>query len=279
MTGFDQFERELLAAERRLVSRAHVSRRLPALACCRGADHAAIAIAVIIALVIAAGAIGLAAHRAPSDHAAQPAPAGVQQLVDELGVLRSPQTAAARRWLHGKAFRDLTHRAGRFRVILSLTRAVSLPDHERLILFVVGSSRSGATGLGVMERGPSRGFGECCITSRELAQPSGPGPLYFQSGRIPPQVYYEIVPDGVSKVRWTFAQHGNFGFARSFRPAAQQGRRAKPGFTGAPHSAPLTVTVAVHSNIAAMKLPDRGAAMSNTWLSAAGRTIARRPAQ
>jgi hypothetical protein len=275
MTGFEQLERELLAAERRLASAAPTSRRLRTGWWRHSADRAATVMAVIVALLIAAGAIIVAGHRAPSHRAAHPAPAAVQRLVDELGVLRSPQTAAARRWLHGEDFRRLSHTPGRFRLIPSMARALSLPDHERLILYVVGSSRFGLTGLGLMERGRSSGFGECCITARELRRPSGPGPLSFQSGRIPPQVYFEIVPDGVSKVRWTFARRGNFGYARVPRRIARRRRRASAGFIGAPFSAPLTVTVAVHDNVAAMKLPNRGAAISDAWLNAADRVIAR----
>ncbi|MGI8571900.1 MAG: hypothetical protein ACR2L9_04635 [Solirubrobacteraceae bacterium] len=276
MTGFEQLERELLAAERRLASAAPTSRRLRTGWWRRSAGRAATVMAVIVALVIAAGAIIVAGHRAPSDHAAHPAPAAVQRLVDELGVLRSPQTAAARRWLHGEDFRRLTHTpGGRFGLIPSTARALSLPDHERLILYVVGSSRLGLTGLGLMERGRSSGFGECCITDRELRRPAGPGPLSYQSGRIPPQVYFEIVPDGVSKVRWTFARRGNFGYARVPRRSARRRRRASPGFIGAPFSAPLTVTVAVRDNVAAIKLPNRGAAISDTWFDAAGGVIAR----
>ncbi len=275
MTGFEQLERELLDAERRLANVAPTNTRFRTRWWSPSADQAVTVIAVIVALVIAAGALMVAGGHAPSDRAAHPAAAAVQQLVDELGILRSPQTAAARRWLHGKD--SVT--PGPFRLIPTLARAVSLPDHERLILYVVRSSRLGLPGLGLMERGRTSGFDECCITAGQLRRPSGPGPLTSQSGRIPPQVYFEIVPDGVSKVRWTFARPGNFGFARIPQRIARRRRPASRGFIGAPHSAPLTVTLAVHDNVAAMKLPNRGAAIANTWLNAAGGVIAHRGKQ
>ena len=274
MNGFEQLERELLAAERRLAGAAAATRQLRTPWWRRIAGQAATAIAVIVALVIAAGAIVLADHRASSKRAAHPELTAVQRLVDELGVLRSPPTAAARRWLHGKDFRRLTHTPGRFQLIPSLARALSLPDHERLILYMVRTSRSRLTGLGVMEQGRTSGFGECCTTAQQLSRPTGPGPLHYQSGRIPPQVYFEIVPDGVSKVRWTFARRGNFGHVHLPPRIARRRPPTPASFIGAPHSAPLTVTVAVHDNVAAMKLPNRGAALSDTWLDAVGRVIA-----
>ncbi len=276
MTGFEQLERELLAAEGRLAHAAPRSRRLRPAWWRRSADLTATAMAVLVALAVAAGALIVAGHRAPRDPASRPTPAAVQQLIDELGVLRSPQTAAARRWLRSQDFRRLTHRSDGLRVIPSLARALSLPDHERLILYVVEASRAGQTGLGLMERGRSSGFGECCTSAQDLRRPFGPGPLSSQSGRIPPQVYFEIVPDSVSEVRWTFARRGNFGFARIPPRIARRRPRISPSYIGAPFSAPLTVTVAVHNNVAAMKLPNRGAATSNAWLNAAGRVIARR---
>jgi hypothetical protein len=77
-------------------------------------------------------------------------------------------------------------------------------------------------------------------------------------------------------VRWTFARRGNFGFARTPQRIWKSGRSASPGFISAPNSAPLTVTVAVHNNIAATQLPNRGAATADIWLNAAGGVIAHR---
>jgi hypothetical protein len=277
MTGFDQLEHELLAAARRLARAGRVRPWLRSRRWVPGADRVATATAVSVAVAIVAGALVSLHHRPASAPAARPTPSGVRRLVAELAVLRSPQTAAARRWLRGEDARRLARTPARFGVLPGLTRAVSLPDHEQLILYVIGSSRFDLTGLGYMERGRLSGFGACCITANELTRPTGPGPLASQSGRIPPQVYFEIVPDGVSRVRWTFARRGNFRFADpGRRHLKRMGRFVAPSFIGAPNSAPLTMTIAVHDNVAAMKLPNRGAAITDIWLNATGRIIAHR---
>ncbi len=234
-------------------------------------------ISVAVAVAIAVVAVTELRHRASSPprqvSVAHSIPASVRGLVDELAILRSSEGSSARQWLRGSDFRRLTERPRLFRIVRSLVRTVSLPDHERLTLYVVDSNRPGFTGLGFMERGRSSGEGECCITARELRRPFGPGPLNSQSGRIPPQVYFEIVPDGVHRVRWTFAAAGHF--QRIPRRIARRRNRNSPGYIADPNSAPLTVTVTVHNNVAAMKLPNRGAATTDLWLNSAGKVIAR----
>lgn len=307
MTGFDQLERELLAAERRLSDGRRSRRTLAGRRFRFRIDLAAAGLAVLIALVVGVGALVLVGHRsAPQTPTARRTPAELRRLRkelaklppfqgqdsssadlralrNELAVFRSPQTAAARRWLHGVVFQRLTRRAV-LRPIASSVRELSLPHHVHLILYLT-DSRPGLTGVGDSEWGGSSGGGACCIRPQALRRPIGPGPRDWQSGRIPPQVYFEIVPDGVTEVRWTFARHGSFATrlpARLERRIAR--RRARLGLRpvhtkssiGDPNLAPLTVTVAVHNNVAAMYLPNRGPAVSDTWFSATGRVIAHR---
>lgn len=291
MTGFEQLERELLAAERRLSGGADgllSSRpRRPRFR----VDLAAAGLAVFVALAVAVGAIALAGHRVATQPAARRSHAALRTLAahpladlarlrHELAVLRSPQTAAARRWLDGVTFHRLTQNA-RPGPIASSVRVLSLPDGDQLVLYLVDSQH--LVGLGYSERRGTSGGGGCCITAQELDRPVGPGPWDWQSGRIPPQVYYELVPNGVARVRWTFSRHGNFG--RMGRvPLRVARRRARLGpppvdtrwWIGDPNLAPLTVTVRVHDNVAARLLPNRGLAISEIWFSATGRVIAHR---
>ena len=73
-------------------------------------------------------------------------------------------------------------------------------------------------------------------------------------------MYFEIVPDGVARVRWTFPRH----------PIEPLGvpNRLIPVFARA-----LTVTVPVHDNVAAIKLPQRGLATTDTWYAPNGHAI------
>ncbi len=278
MTVIPDLEQKLLRAAERELGMTVSQRRGRRYRCGRVASLVMAGVAISVTLAVGAGALILLGGQRSTTTPRGSATTVKQQLIASLGVLRRPQTAAARRWVQGPDIQRLSHTPGGFEVIPSLAREILLPDHERLLLYVIGSSRSGLTGLGYQERqGRYSGEGACCITPHDLTHPSGPGPLSYQSGRIPPQVYFEIVPDGVSKVRWTFARNGNFrsDHAAAKRLAQRTGRSIRPGHVGAAGSAPLTVTVAVHDNVAAIKLPNRGAATSDTWLNAAGDTIAR----
>ncbi len=67
----------------------------------------------------------------------------------------------------------------------------------------------------------------------------------------PRTLYFEIVPDGVARVRWVFPRQvvGEF----------------QPSTPAAVYPRPLTVNVPVRHNVAALELPPRGPATTETW--------------
>lgn len=239
------------------------------------ASTAASSLSILVVIAIVAVALTLhhqttpatvaPAARAPRATSTQAA--AERALVDELGILRRPQTAAARAF---NTSRLAPPSARMFRLIPSSTRLVRLPDHSKLFLYLardVHAPRPGSrvpfAGLGFRERSPSSGTGACCLSARVLRQPRGAANGdYFASGAHPAAiVYFEIVPDGVAHVRWVFPRHPSY---------------YGTGETSTTTLRPLTVTIAVHDNVAAIKLPQRGIATIVTWLAADGRVIATR---
>jgi hypothetical protein len=183
-----------------------------------------------------------------------------QQLVRDLGVLRQPQTAGARAYNHSQL-----RRSPALMINPKLTREVRLAHGIRVWLYVVTGGDGQRGGLGVNELQHKNGGGECCTTPERLRRPHSPGPLAGSSARNPHQVYVEVVPDGVARVRWTFPSN----------PSTGQAGQASVG----PFAHPLTVNVVVRHNIAAAALPDRWAAQTIIWYDSTGHIIATHSSQ
>ena len=189
----------------------------------------------------------------------------VQALIDELGVLRQPQTAQARAF---NTSHHIQHKPGQLRtppqqLLPSLTRVVELPDSGKLFLYVAPLAPVGPPvyGLGYHEAYPGSNGGGCCLTAEALRTPQGPGPDQFASGPNRHTMYFEIVPDGVARVHWVFPRNP-----------------IEPSPTTPLHptlfAKALSVSVVVHHNVAAVRLPQRGLATSDTWYAADGHAIA-----
>ncbi|MGH9088212.1 MAG: hypothetical protein ACRDYZ_08880 [Acidimicrobiales bacterium] len=223
-------------------------------------------VGVVVGVVVVLLGVRGQQPAAPSQPIRSPArqPSSVTQpLVAKLGVLRQPQTPDARAFNH-----TLTGRPPHFVIDPELTHLVRLAHGIRVWLYVVTAGQHGERGLGISERGgggnqrrPQVGFGECCTSPAELERPGSPGPLASSSAPHAHQVYIEVVPDGVARVRWTFPR----------RPSV--GRTPHTSRLG-PFAHPLTTTVIVHHNIAAAVLPDRWAAQTVVWYGASGRIVA-----
>lgn len=256
---------------------------------------AGVALGVIVALAIAGFTVVLVGqhHNVPS----RPAPTPVRprfvapydltlkQLLDHFAVLRRPQTAADRSWRGGD------QRGGPFSVKLTgLTRlAQTLSSGERAFLTVdqirrtIPGTANPPVGsvLMTVELVDKQGNSSGALYSRQVGDftifPSRlgsrpPRPRRAGRGQIPPRlflrrggpaVWTSAVPDGVSRVRWTFAcVSGRFSRCNGFR-------------------GPLAVDLPVHENVVAARI----AATDNctffgcrptivTWYDAAGRQIA-----
>lgn len=214
-----------------------------------------------IAIVGAVAAVFLLTHNPGTPASTAHPQSGLsvkRQLVRDLGVLRRPQTPAERAFKHPGVQRTVGHTT----IDPKLTREVRLAHGLRVWLYVVtGGAHDQGGGLGVEELQHKGGFGGCCTTPEQLERPSTPGPLAFSSSGNPHQVYFEVVPDGVARVRWTFPRN----------PGASHMPHPNLG----PFAHSLTATVVVHHNVAAAVLPDRWAAQTVTWYDSAGRIVAR----
>jgi hypothetical protein len=236
-----------------------------------------IVVAVLIAVL--AATVSHTGHRPVTPSASRlppkvvalgPSTAVDRALIGELGILRQPQTAAARRF---NTSPKLGLRLAQFAPFIpSLTRAIQLP--HRVILFLYVTERVGFInaanhsvqhvrpgGLGMNLSAPFQGFGGCCWTPNGLQQPVGPQITPYTRSQKPDWLYVELVPDGVATVRWIFPQS----IAEEIR---------------LPHGE-RSLTVPVHTNVAAIALPHTGIGGSNngdassvTWYNAAGRQIA-----
>lgn len=264
-SGFDQLERELRAAERRYGSgrrRASGSVRRRGWRSVPSSGSLAVAGGALVTVAVAAGALVLVNARRTDSQKSAGSPSQVAALVSELAILREPQSAQARAFNTSRVVMRMRQRAitPPQRLIPGLTRVAELPGGVRLFLYV-SSPAAGPRqyGLGYYQTlYDGLGGGACCITASALRHPHGPSPDQYASGRHRTTLYFEIVPDGVTRVRWVFPR-------RALYP---------PGAPTQTFAAPLLVTVAVHGNIAARKLPQRGEAKEDTWYGADGRVIA-----
>lgn len=236
-----------------------------------GASGVGIVLAAVTALAVVVLAVVLLGHaRTSTEHSAagQPSQAAIRRsstraLVAELGILRQPQTAAARLFNRSPTVTRASAMAPPHRLIASLTRVVSLPDGGRLFLYVAPRAPIGPPvyGLGYHEAYPGSSGGGCCNTAGTLRRPQGPGPDQFESGRDRHTMYFEVVPDGVARVHWVFPR----------QPIEPSG---VPSSLTPVFATPLSVNVVVHDNVAAAKLPQRGLATIDTWYAADGHVIA-----
>jgi hypothetical protein len=220
----------------------------------RRGDVLALSLSVVVVVVIVAGVLlAIGGSRQPRG-AAAPASSGLTTLLAELDVLHGPQTAAAKAY-DRQASKRAAGPLGRA-AVHRLTRAVSVSGSATVYLLV---TRTGSTyGLGIAERDVGGGTGSCCLTAQELSRPHGPA---VESGYVPGHrhtVYYEVVPNGVAHVHWEFP-----------RDPIYAGGGPVPQFGHA-----LTVTVAVHNNLAAITIPERGYPTHETWLGADGQVLA-----
>ncbi len=208
------------------------------------------ALSCVVVLAVAAGALALLRSSRPSSQAT--GSSGLQALVGKLGVFDTTQTAAA------GAYNAQTKRRffARLTPIARWTRAVPVSGGATVYLYV---TRSGAGyGLGATERSSTQGVGSCCLTARDLDHPRGPAiQSGYQSGHYD-TVYYEVVPNRVARVRWFFPMNPEF-----------VGGGPVPQFSHA-----LTVTAPVHDNVAAIRIPQRGAPTHEYWQDASGRVLA-----
>jgi hypothetical protein len=274
-SGFDQLERELLAAEQRQARRElGESGRRPRRRLRLTPGALAVAVSGVVALVI-----GIAAVIALSGGTRQPivsdgpgpaiSTSSVPALVGMLGVLRQPQTAGARAYNNSPRFGKRLR--AEVDLIPSLTRLVRLPHREDVFLYVAQTrqqrssplnhgTRAAATGygLGFTELIGANGGGGCCLSLRQLSKPRGAELDSYSSARHATTPYFEIVPDGVVDVRWVFPRHPTTGTRAVIPPFAK----------------PLIVTVPVRDNIAAIILPQRGTVARDTWYGPDGHVIA-----
>lgn len=248
-----------LAAGRRAAA------RLPSLS---GVGLALSAVPVVAILVLAVVLLGHARRSTKHGVASGPTQAAIassstRALIAELGILRQPQTAAARVFNSSPIVARPPAMRPPHRLIPSLTRVVTLPDGGRLFLYVAPPASVGPPvyGLGYEEAYPGSSGGGCCTTAGALRMPRGPGPDQFASGRDRHTMYFEVVPDGVARVHWVFPRH----------PVEPSG---VPSSVTPAFAAPLSVNVVVHDNVAAVRLPQRGLATSDTWYAPDGHVTA-----
>jgi hypothetical protein len=236
------------------------------------------AIAVSVLMVAAVVAIALTrtssspSHDGPAStsHPLGDAQAAAQRaILNELSVMRQPQSDAARKAYAIRVASLHVHVPGSAdlfgKPFPSSARLVPLPDHATLLLYMSNAS-SISTGvaparqkiLGFFERGRRSGVGGCCLSVNEIRRPTGLDNLshFSSTPRSSPEMYFEVVPDGVTTVRWTFPAH----------PRYPQGERTQATFK------PLTLTIEVHHNVAAAQLPTRGAPTTVTWTARDGQT-------
>jgi len=151
-----------------------------------------------------AGANGHGAYDAPMRNVLNPSPGvpSLQQLMDNFAVLRRPATAADRGWHpfcgcagSGRQIKDLTRFAvklsGGYRVFLDVVRFNAGGSYVLSLTIL-----NGGGGTSSYSYGPNVQYGINPISSG-----GEPGELTKAPGS---QVFASIVPDGVSRVSWTF---------------------------------------------------------------------------
>jgi hypothetical protein len=227
-----------------------------------GRSGLAVGGAVLVAILVAALALSVP-HRQGHLTPGARGPASPAALTAELGVLRRRQTPADRAL--AKTIAGPLAAPGLGRVVPGLTRLVAKLPNGRLgpvYVYVVvqppnrktpapfgrgqapqASAFSAAVQLTSPYRGGGWDVGETAAKLRQV-NPGWPGWGY----------YAVLVPDGVARVRWRFVSR----------------RAATP---------PVTLTAAVHENVAIAKVPENRQGMvlvspaNATWYSAAGRVI------
>lgn len=165
---------------------------------------------VTVSLLIAVVAIVALDHGGASTPASTASPPGARALIARLAVLRRPQTAADR--LPRAAIKSLDAVWGP--VVPSLARLVARIDGERIDLVVSKPPRAGfwtrfGDQVSLIAVRDGRYLTGCCggFPAASLDNPGGlerlgPNPVTL---RTP---LFEIVPDGVARVEWTFSRKG-----------------------------------------------------------------------
>jgi hypothetical protein len=268
-------------AERRLRSRIGWPRHIRPF----GLIGPALAVLVVAAVVIAAVSLVHPGRRhATQQRVTQPSPANVsrQQLVQILGVLRQPQSEAARAFARSLAKRDGgLIGAGQGTVDIPLVRyATTTPWGQQIFLVPIKSPTAsqiaklkrrypnisprffdgharGET-LSVASHGSSAGGATVAlIKTHGVDETEGAGRSF--AGGSAEERRITVVPDGVAKVEYVF-------------PRQPEGNQ----YAGKTYAKVLKVTAAVHNNVAAVQV-DReccgGGAM--IWYAADGHVIRR----
>ncbi len=209
------------------------------------------ALSATVAIAVIAGALLVAGHRSPS--AGSVVPGTARSLVSELAIFRRPQTAADRSQRH--------YLAGP-RPFSQLRRMVVGAGGVKLFLDIIpratpGSSQGDVLAQYVEFPGGGGGGGQGDVTAQTLHRPSSPQSItdlrnLRRFPGIQTRFYYEVVPDGVARVRWSFGRRDSNYNSPLYYPRS------------------LTVTVAVHDNVASMLLTDRGQASAEAWYTQDG---------
>lgn len=269
---FDRLERELRAAVPRAAARPGRARRPLRLS----ASSVTLAIGATVALVVAGLAVALLGHSHKTVAPATPKPAvtttravpTLAQLLANFAVLDRPQTAADRSWQ--------PQSPANARVLPRFTRLAStLPGGERIFLSVerfekapagppAGSYSLDIDIVSANGADTSTNFGP--NVNYTVIPLSSPPPGLPRRARAGTATWASIIPDGVTRVDWTFACP---------RAGRCHGQR------------PLTVAVPVHENVAAASIPTTSlfcarsqvacrAWVASTWYSAGGQVVASR---
>ena len=223
------------------------------------------------AVAIAVAVIAVTSLRAHSNNGRTPAaaspPASVadQQLKSILAVLRRPQTAYDRMMFRRSGLEGV--RGGPFDVAVepaSARVATITPWGARVMLALASGKSSGGFTQGGLVVGYSHGVGGCCSTATSVE--AGRVAWLDRWGRLfaggsTGFRYYQVVPDGVSKVTFVIP------------------RDPSPGEYGAPvYRRSLDVSVPVRGNIAAFEEAHRQCCdlmLPEIWYAADGRVIRR----
>jgi hypothetical protein len=215
-----------------------------------------VGVGVGVAIVIAVVALALAGRRSAPVGVPAGTPAGAQQLVAKLAVLRRPQTPTDRLPAHLSFAMVNTAITGS--IVPGLTRLVTTTGDGRVYLVVLTPARFGLwpvrlgdqAALLMVSSGTVRertGLPAAGLSDPRFVQGLGIG---YQLSLRHPIALAEIVPDGVARVRWQLT-------------------------TRSPHPATTRLTPPVSSNVAlaSVNRPGLGFVASARWYDAGGRRI------
>lgn len=220
-------------------------------------------IAISVVVVAAVVVVGFALHHANRGSSAGSEP-GSAQLKSILGVLRGPQTAAAKAFHHTGwpevGFPKSYRRAGgHLRPDRAMIRFATLTPWGAKVFVVplnppsnrIVACRNGVTKQSVAVWVQGLGWSDFNFPANiEQGEAGGPGGLIRGFGHM--YGWVELVPDGVAKVR--------------FLQAHSLPRLGEPlKVTG-------TITAVVHNNIASFRVRSRGALLES-WYNAQGHLI------